>query len=702
MSKHMLLWRTLNRLMLLCTAMGGGLAAGAGESASVTRSGDYANHPENVWVKQSPRQGAPSPRFGWEASGAYDPYARKWIHWGGHDSIPQGFALFLWDPQTAGWEQKFPNISPSGVCCVDGANVFDLAQRRFVRFPGASLNHGWQWSRTVHLKASAIWLYDAAANAWTNMRPPPYAEAEKYSKQVLGLLDACGAYDEKHGVALSFGGQGAGGGMNNLFVYDAYANHLQRMDAANPPSPRDGAGFCYDSRNDCAVLFGSQYSEDAKTYIYRFSTNKWEAHDLVPRPPTRKEGPYSTIPKMAFDSTNGICLCLVWLSEKAHETWAFDTGKLQWTKPSPSVEPEPSKSRTRNLCYDRGLNVFFLEAWTVGGEPQIWTYRFKNASAKLPPEPPTDLICLTADGGKATLRWTASPSAGVKEYHIYRAEADRPWLAQLARIATVGDTQFEDTGLASGKIYFYSVRSVDADGGESRDSFMARTQPRVGLKPIVSVLAANRIEIAWDAHPAADVAGYNVYRGLVTVATNTAMAKSWAFNDPPYAEPVVDKVGDITGIQKLNDKRLNGTRFTDTAVDLTGKGPESGDYKYAVYAYIIRAVNTLGTESGPSPYALTIPPEPQNVLLRERGGAAEIKWDAVPGSAGYRVYRFGTPMTLVSPELIEETTFTHRAAGDRARYTVVAVNLLGQEGEPSSPAWYGWSYKGFYAGEWHQ
>jgi hypothetical protein len=40
--------------------------------------------------------------------------------------------------------------------------------------------------------------------------------------------------------------------------------------------------------------------------------------------------------------------------------------------------------------------------------------------------------------------------------------------------------------------------------------------------------------------------------------------------------------------------------------------------------------------------------------------------------------------------------------GGRTRYWVVAVDALGQEGEPSAPAWDGQSYKGFYPGEWHQ
>jgi len=60
------------------------------------------------------------------------------------------------------------------------------------------------------------------------------------------------------------------------------------------------------------------------------------------------------------------------------------------------------------------------------------------------------------------------------------------------------------------------------------------------------------------------------------------------------------EVSNITGITKLNDKLLTGTSFADS-VDLSKPGPEAKDYKYAVYAYIVRAVNRLGTESGPSP-----------------------------------------------------------------------------------------------------
>jgi hypothetical protein len=200
--------------------------------------------------------------------------------------------------------------------------------------------------------------------------------------------------------------------------------------------------------------------------------------------------------------------------------------------------------------------------------------------------------------------------------------------------------------------------------------------------------------------------GYNLYRGAATVRTvRKGTPGAWKDNDPEHAEPQVVEVLDITGLKMLNERPLVATRFAD-GVDLRRKGPEAGDYRYAVYAYIVRAVNRLGTESGPSPYALTIPSEPRNVLCRERGETAELRWDpSVEGAiAGYQVYKLeGTwSIVRVTPEPIRATAFEHRAGAGPTRYWVVAVDVLGQEGQPSSPAWFGQAYRGFFTGEWHQ
>jgi hypothetical protein len=651
---------------------------------------DWESHPENVWVRQSPRDGRPVPKFGWEGSGAYDPARRTWIHQGGHDGIPQGFAQFTFNVDTGAWEQVFAPNSPPGSCCVDGANVYDTANGRFVRFPGAALGHGWQWSRKVKMKGSPVWLFDPETRTWTNMRPPPYKEPEKYSKTIPGSLNAGATYDPVHEVALTFGGQTGGGGTNSLFAYDAYSNTLERLQGKGPPEPRDGHGIAYDEMNDCLVLFGSQYGNDEKTWIYTYEKNAWEGLDLDPHPPGKKGKTYSTIPKMAYDSTNGVSLCLTWDDATGqHQTWIFDGAARKWTAMKPATEPDTSMSRSRNLVYAPDLNVFILELVGKDRGPEIWTYRYKKGSR--PKGSVSNLEVVTQGGKTATLSWTGPGKA-----KVYRAQAEKPWEAKYAVIGSTEEPRFVDSGLEAGKTYFYRVNR----------SATVRTQPRVLIKPVVSVIAADKIEVGWNAHPAKDIAGYNLYRGLVTVATvKKGTPGAWKDNDPEYPDPQIVSVRDITGLTKLNEAPLTKTSFTDTGVDLTKKGPESGDYKFAVHAYIVRAVNHLNVESGPSPYALTIPSEPENVLCREKGGSAELKWDASKekGIAGYVVYEIADQKVVrITPEPVKAASFVHPAGNGNKRYSIVAVDPIGQEGQPSSLAWYNKSYKGFFTGDWHQ
>jgi hypothetical protein len=85
---------------------------------------------------------------------------------------------------------------------------------------------------------------------------------------------------------------------------------------------------------------------------------------------------------------------------------------------------------------------------------------------------------------------------------------------------------------------------------------------------------------------------------------------------------------------------------------------------------------------------------------------AELKWDAAgKGIAGHHVYKLGKgvwEIIRVTEAPIRGNTFTHQGGRNATRYWIVAVDGLGQEGEPSSPVWHNQSYKGFFTGEWHQ
>jgi hypothetical protein len=668
---------------------------------------DWKTHPENQWIKQSARPGAPVPRFGWEGSGDFDPVHRLWIHHAGHDGVPQGFHLFTCDLENGVWQQRFPNTSPPGVCCVDGAHVFDIAHERYVRFPGASLGHGYQWSRGVKLKNSNVWLYDPAMNAWTNMRPPPYKPYA--NKEGFGYLNGNATYDANHELAISFGGQDSAGETNNLFAYDAYSNALYRLNAAAKPSPRDGAGLCYDTKNDCLVLFGSQYDNDEKTWIYRLATGRWEAHDLNPHPVGKKLGTYSTIPRLAYDSRNGICLGLVWDTNKGtHETWALDVAKLSWTKMNPPAEPEPSMSRSRNLAYSIEDNVFILETSAKdgkGNEPQLWTYRYHNKAVEHSPAPPSNAQLITG-ADKITLTWSGEDKAG-QQYAIYRARSSQPWQAQFEKIATVQGNSFEDRNLAKGADFLYQIRTVGKDGAIGPPGIRLHTQPRVLLKPVVSVLTPSKVEVSWNAHPAKDVFGYNVYRGKAVMrSVKQGKPAPWKDNDPEYGAPAPVEVRDIVDLRKLSDTPIVATSFVDDAVQLNKSDVKPDEYRHEVFAYIVRAVNRLGTESGPSPYALTIPSEPTEVFNHETKGTANLEWAANPEKpiAGYRVYKLEGVWNIfcLTKEPIKATNFKHESGGSATRYWITALDALGQEGQPSSPVWHNRAYTGFFKGDKHQ
>jgi hypothetical protein len=695
---------------------------------SLAAPADLAEQAPNTWVKRSPLAGGPpSPRLGYEGSWGYDPQARVLIRWGGHNpggGGEQHAETWTYDLATAAWRLMRPNDAPPGVCCAQ-QNVFDPVRNRFLRFAAFSGNHGWQWFREIYLKNSAVWAYDLAIDTWRDLRPLPAPH--------LAPL-RCAAWDEDHEVVVVFGGEGS---QEGTLVYDPFTNTWTNRHAPDPPAFRSGGNLAYDAARRLHVLFGSQFMDDPHTWAYDLRANRWR--DLKParQPPTDRNDAVLT-----YDSVNRVVLAVVKITEGKDdaarhrlETWAFDAGRNTWAKRDPPREPDASGSRARLLTFlpDRNLAVMESRTHPPQGpaEQQIWTYRYANPppDPNPPPLPPTELRVVTG-ADRATLTWKASPSAGNAGYAIFRGEGEHPWEASYQEVGRVGpgQTTFVEAGLKRGTVYHFIVRAGDADrlGPESRK---VRTQPAVIETATVAVRSEKEVALTWPAAVAPDVIGYHVERAAVEVWSEDQLPRLKQ-RTPPLADPAVGAIRKVGAFTRLTAEPVREAQFTDR-VDLTTpqavEGPpvwekklgkdqydnQGKPYRWAVYAYRVRAVNALGVAGGPSPYFLTLPAPPQYLLARERGTACELKWtaNAEPGLRGYRVYRLdgrydAQPVSRLTPEPIAATTFTDPTAGKATRrYEVVAVDALGQEGPPAAPVWFAREWQELYKpflGEWHQ
>jgi hypothetical protein len=616
--------------------------------------------PLNTWVKLSPLTNTPpSPRLGYEGACAWDSKHQVMIRYGGHNQGGGGeqhSELWTFDPRTAKWTLKEPNVQPPGICCGQ-QNVFDPVQGRYLRFPSFSGSHGWQWWREIYLNDSSVWSYDLAENKWRNLRPLPTASPKPLR---------CAAWDSAANVAVVFGGETSSEG---TLVYDPLRNEWTHKRPSPQPEFRSGGNLAYDAARKLHILFGAQFINDPHTWAYSLADNQWTSLRPPALPPTDKNDAV-----LAYDSVNPLVLAVVRVAEGKEdnaksrlETWSFDTGANRWTKLNPPREPDPSGSRARNLVFAPALNAFLLENRTHPpqgpAEQQVWALRLGSSRREEAPSSPSpianrqsptnqslltsaatgpriveDVVVSVLDAKRVALTWKPSRDASVLGYHVERAVVEVATEDQLRRLKRQTEPLAE---------------------------------PSVGA--ITKVGAFQRL-------------------------TTTPVP------DASFTDTTVDlsQPQPVTGTPVF-ERKFNAEQF-----DVGGK-----PYRFGVFAYRVRAVTVDGKESGPSAAEFTVPSPVQWLFSKEEGATCHLKWAASAEKSlrGYRVYRMNgrydkDPIPRLTPEPQAATTFSDPTAGKNARrYYVVAVDALGQEGFPSSPVWFEREWKPFYkpfTGEWHQ
>lgn len=603
----------------------------------------------------------------YESACAWDPRSGRLVMFGGHGSAYAGAErndTWLFDPGTLSWLQAGPADRPPGACCTRDL-VFDEAQGVTVYFGGCMYFHGWQWKGGRIRGGAPPWIYDAVEETWIPMKPSGAAPAR--------VAYAGMAYDRDDQVVVKFGGGGCKvDDEGSTWVYDGFANTWTEMNPRSSPKSGRLPAMTYDEKHHVTLLFGANDGKSNDLWAYDIRKDAWTNRRAADPPPAGEMGNVNwggpvdygifvydrrTEAPVLFRPQAGLM-----------GTRSYDWERNSWRKLK-TIHPPPGAALTQGAYLpDRGITLLVNGGTPDGRNYLNGTWAFAHEAPPAPElmEPPTDLA-VTSTRSQADLTWKAGASAEAGRYAVYRGMGARPWEVTYEKIAETDATSFSDVHVKRRGTAFYMVRAVGAMGAESRDSIKVRTQPRAPREPRAGVLPGNRIEIEWDAGPEPDIAGYNVYRG----------------RGRPGAVGGILSDGKAEGFARVNHSLVEGTSFVDETASPEG------------LAYLVRAVNQRGIESGPSPWTLTIPPEVTGISVRAEGGSVALTWRPARGKGirGYNVYRLDAAhaetATKLNTEPVPEPRYVDLSKKDTSpcRYYVVAVDARGVEGIASFGAW---------------
>jgi chitodextrinase len=282
-----------------------------------------------------------------------------------------------------------------------------------------------------------------------------------------------------------------------------------------------------------------------------------------------------------------------------------------------------------------------------------------------PPSVPTNLSATAASTSQINLSWTASTdNVGVTGYKVYR---------NGTQVGTATALTYNDTGLASGTLYRYTVSAYDAAGNTSAQSTAATatTQSTDTIPPTAptnlaaSLASQTQVNLSWTASTDnVGVTGYKIYRSTTSGFTPSSG----------------NQIGTTT----------TATTFQDTTVGVN------------TYYYLVTASDAAGNTSTPSNQASisitdTTPPSAPTSLKATQASQTQVNlnWTASTdnvGVTGYNVYRSTTsgftpsPTTLIG-STTSATTFNDTTVGIGSYYYLVtAFDAAGNVSSPSNQA----------------
>ena len=264
-----------------------------------------------------------------------------------------------------------------------------------------------------------------------------------------------------------------------------------------------------------------------------------------------------------------------------------------------------------------------------------------------PPSTPAGLTA-QATTSSVSLSWTPSTdNVGVAGYRVYR---------NGSALATTAATSFNDSTVAAGTTYSYSVAAYDAAGN-------------VGAAWAAVSVAVPPAPTGGGGGGTADVTPPSAPADVTAAAvTATSVAVSWS------------AATDDVGVTRYDVFRNGVDVGSTTALTYTDAALAPG-----TYSYVVRAFDAAGNESAASTAASvtlasldsTPPSAPAWLQAQAVRGAVALSWSAASDNVGvtaYRVYRNGTLLATTGATSYVDTTVARNTSYS---YYVVAVDAAG-------------------------
>ncbi|MFF8378325.1 fibronectin type III domain-containing protein [Streptomyces sp. NPDC015661] len=202
------------------------------------------------------------------------------------------------------------------------------------------------------------------------------------------------------------------------------------------------------------------------------------------------------------------------------------------------------------------------------------------------PTAPTNLKTSSLTSSGVKLSWTKSTAAAkITGYRILRGAVGAP-LESLVQIATTdGTTSYTASKLFANRAYQFAVRAVDVAGHVGPAAAIDLTTKTMNdtsapsavsnSSVVVKRYSDSRLDITWGSSSSSDVAGYQVYRNNVLIATvEEPLRKTYSDNglspstSYTYRIAAVDSAGNVSA---LTSGRAGSTPAAGTV--LVTRGP---------------------------------------------------------------------------------------------------------------------------------